>query len=91
MNVLEVRALAHYFQDTWMNCPFPVPLWNVTEAIIRSSNRVESWHNKLNRTVDVHHPNIFQLVGVLKKEQAAVESTVTRAQRGAEPSARRVS
>ena len=62
-------------------------MWIVFDANIRTNNSVEGWHKKLNRTVGFHHPNAFQLVGVLKKEQAAAESTEMRARHAAEPPA----
>ena len=68
MNVPEVKALAQYFQDTWINGPFPVPMWNVVDANLRTNNRVDGWHTKLNRTVRFHHLNAFQLVDVLKEK-----------------------
>ena len=91
MNVPEVKAVVPvgYFQDVWMNGPFPIRRWNAFDAYIRTNSRVEGWHNKLNRTVGFHHLNVFQLVEVLTKQQVAIESTETTAQHGAEPPARR--
>lgn len=55
------------------------PMWNVFHANIQTNNSVEGWHYKLNRTLGFHHPNAFELVEVLKIEQAAVESMLLRA------------
>ena len=68
---------------------FPLKLWNIYHAANRTNNRVEGWHSKLNRYVKKSHPNIYELLTELKKEQAATELTVHRARQGAAPPGRR--
>ncbi|KAK7488152.1 hypothetical protein BaRGS_00020594 [Batillaria attramentaria] len=50
---------------------------------------VVCWHSKLNRTISTRHLNVFQLVEYLHKEQTNMESTIQRAQLGANLPARR--
>ena len=64
-------------------------MWNIYHAANRTNNRVEGWHSKLNRYVKKSHPNIYELLTELKKEQAATELTVHHARLGAAPPGRR--
>ena len=83
-----LAALFTYFKQTWLG-QFPLKLWNIYHAANRTNNRVEGWHSKLNRFVKKSHPNIYELLTELKKEQAATELTVHRARLGAAPPGRR--
>ena len=83
-----LAALFTYFKQTWLG-QFPLKLWNIYHAANRTNNRVEGWHSKLNRYVKKSHPNIYELLTELKKEQASTELTVHRARLGAAPPGRR--
>ena len=54
-------------------------VWNVyTESEKRTNNHVEGWNSKFMKVVGKHHPNIFQFVDALKREQAATELKVAQ-------------
>ena len=54
------------------NPQFSIEKWNQYQNVIsarpRTNNRVEGWHNGLNHWDHCHHPNIFRLVDILKKD-----------------------
>ena len=60
-------------------------MWNVFSQSIRTNNRMDGWHNKLNRAIGHSHPNTHELISVLKKEQTSTEETLQRARLGAPP------
>ena len=39
----------------------------------RTNNRVEVWHTRLKKVVGKAHPNLFEIIEVMKKEQASSE------------------
>ena len=80
--------LCEYFERTWLKS-IPLRLWNVHNAATRTNNKVEGWHSRLNRYVKKSHPNIFELITELKKEQSTTELTISRARLGAAPPPRK--
>ena len=82
--------LLQYYKQTWLDGEFRPIMWNVYGETIRTNNRVEGWHNKLNSTIGHLHPNVHRLVATLKSEQAETEATLRRARLGAAPPARRL-
>ena len=84
-----VRRLVNYYEDTWLDGDFPPRMWNVHAAATRTNNAVEGWHSRLNRAIGCSHPNTYQLITVLKAEQAATDLTLARADTGAPPPPRR--
>ena len=85
----KLQQLCDYYKSTWLNGSFPVALWNVNNQILRTNNLVEGWHNKLNRGIGKIHPNLFEVLTYLQKEQRETELTVSRARLGAAPPTRR--
>ena len=73
------RAPLRYYRGTWLDGDFPPAMWNVHKAAIRTNNMVEGWHSRLNKVIGCSHPNTYQLIAVLKKEQATTEMTRRRA------------
>lgn len=80
-----IAELLQYFSDTWLNGQYPVVMWNVYQQDIRTNNKVEGWHNSLNKSVKKCHPNIYELLNVLKTEQSTTERSVRSARLGAQP------
>ena len=75
-----------YFDSTWMRGQFSLPLWNYYSYDgPRTNNRLEGWHNRLKRIVKKPHPNIYELIDVFKREQAASEVTLQQLETGANP------
>ncbi|KAK7116108.1 hypothetical protein V1264_001850 [Littorina saxatilis] len=85
----EVMSLALYYKSTWLSGEYPPAMWNVHDTDIRTNNRVESWHSKLNKIVGRQHPNVHVLVNILREEQAQMEISLNRARLGARPPSRR--
>ena len=85
----ECGGLLNYYEDTWLDGDFPPRMWNVHTAATRTNNAVEGWYNRLNRAIGCSHPNTYQLLTVLKTEQATTDLTLARADTGAPPPPRR--
>ena len=79
-----------YFDSTWMRGQFSLPLWNYYSYDgPRTNNCLEGWHNRLKRMVKKPHPNIYKLIDVFKREQAASEVTLQQLETGANPPPRK--
>ena len=79
-----------YFRKTWMRGQFPLAMWNYFSYDgPRTNNRLEGWHSKLKKIVKKPHPNIFELIDVFKREQAANEVTIIQLATGANPPPRK--
>ncbi|KAL8608726.1 hypothetical protein ACOMHN_067425 [Nucella lapillus] len=89
LEVPQLQQLLHYYINTWLNGDFPLSMWNVTDANVRTNNHVEGWHSKLNRLIGRSHPNMHARVFVLRREQAQTEQTMIRARLGDAPPLRR--
>ena len=63
--------------------PFiPVRTWNCfNHNGPCTNNHVEGWHNRLKKMVRKAHPNLFEFIEVIQKEQAAAEVTAIRIER----------
>ena len=84
MQTEPLQQLCSYYSNTWLNGNFPMSTWNISQEVMRTNNSVEGWHNKLNRAIGKLHPNIYELLKHIKKEQREVEVTVAQADLGAE-------
>ena len=65
-----------YLVETWLadDAKIPASIWNVYgEDQKRTNNNVEGWNSKFSKLVRKHHPNIFEFVDAIRKEQAATE------------------
>ena len=80
-----IAPLLVYYEQTCLNGDFPIQMWNVFSQSIRTNNRVERWHHKLNRAIGQSNPNTHELISVLKKEQTITEEILQRARLGAPP------
>ena len=84
--VQETPALSElvlYHKSTWLDGNFTPKLWNVHSSSMRTNNMVEGWHSKLNKRLRKSHPNIYELINYLKKEQGKTELTVSQTRLGA--------
>ena len=58
-------------------------LWNYYSYDGSPTNsHLEGWHNRLKRIVKKSHPNIYELIDVFKREQAATEVTCQQLETG---------
>ncbi len=64
---------------------FPLRQWNVFESGLNRTNHLEGWHNRLKRVVGKPHPNIYEFVEVIQKEQTTTEVSLTQLAAGARP------
>lgn len=85
----ELACFTDYIKRTWINGTFPVKMWNVYQSDIRSNNRVEGWHHKLNSSVGKVHPHIYELIMHLKNQQSETTVQLQRIRLGAGQPARK--
>ena len=69
---VELTPLCSYFEQQWL-VNVPLDMWNVCEVDIRTNNSREGWHNRFNRAVNKHHPNIWHILRCIKDEQGSME------------------
>lgn len=77
-----------YFENTYIGISargrraavaprYPVDWWNHYESVIdetdTTNNSSEGWHNRFQRLVNKHHPDIYSCLKEIQKEQADVE------------------
>ena len=72
---VQVLVNYRYFRTTWLDGNFPIQMWNTFGQDTRAKNQVEGWHNLFRQSVGKCHPNIFELITKLKKNQAATDLT----------------
>lgn len=66
-----IEEFIEYFEEMWLVGQFPLQQWSVYNNVsFRTNNHLEGWHNQV---VGKAHPNIFEYVEVMQKEQAATE------------------
>ena len=78
--VQETPTILLYYKSTWIDGNFPPKLWNVHSSSMRTNNMVEGWHSKRLRK---SHPNIYELINYLKKEQGKTALTISQTRLGA--------
>ena len=65
---------------------FPIELWNVyartEQALPRTNNNVETFHNALNISVSNSHPNLWKLILSLKLEESLATAKRVQFERG---------
>ena len=49
-------------------------MWNVHNVAHRTNNDVEGWHAAFNKLVAKHHPNLWEFIQALQKQQATVQA-----------------
>ena len=66
----QFDSLLSYFENTWLDGgQFAPAMWSVFEQDgNRTNNHLEGWHRKFNAVISRPHPNIYQLVDVIKGE-----------------------
>ena len=91
--VQGVDDMHTYMRNTWLNVDarFPRDLWNQYTRMeeSRTINSLEGWHNKINRYVGKPHPNIFELIQFLQKEELFQRTELMRLQAGGQANPRK--
>ncbi len=81
-----IEEFIEYFEETWLVGQFPLQQWSVYDNdSFRTNNHLEGWHNRLKRVVGKAHPNMFEFVEVVQKEQTATEVLLAQLEAGARP------
>jgi hypothetical protein len=68
----RLTPLFAYFRQQWLLSISP-RMWNVHNVHHRTNNDLEGWHFRFQNLVSKHHPNIWNLITCLKKEQSSTE------------------
>ena len=71
-----IDELKSFFEERWLNGP---KTWNYYQMEgPKTNNHVEGWHSKINCAVGKAHPNIFELVELIKTEQVNTEACLAQ-------------
>ena len=64
----HVDSLVEYFDSTWVNGQFQFQQWNYFDFDgPRTNKHVEGCYSRLKKVAGKPHPNIFELIEVIKK------------------------
>lgn len=79
----ELQYVAKYLGENYItgNPRYPIPLWNHFEDAInkkqKTNNCSEGWHNRFQKLVGKHHPDLYSALREIQKEQADTEMAIT--------------
>lgn len=91
-------VIADYFERTYIgrfrphqprqHPLFPIEFWNVRnrilEALPRTNNSIEGWHNRFNLIVGAAHPTVFKAIEKIKAEMDLVSLELLQSDIGSE-------
>ena len=78
----KVQNYSGYFDKTWMNGQFiRQRMWNYY-AHSGPNNHLEGWHNRMKRLARKIHPNLYEVLELFQREQAATNITVQQLEAG---------
>jgi len=64
----RIDDFVEYFDRTWINGQYRISQWNYYDYHgPRTNNHVEGWHSQLKKIVGKSHPNIFEIVDVMRR------------------------
>ncbi|XP_013198864.1 uncharacterized protein LOC132904259 [Amyelois transitella] len=66
------KIFRKYMVTQWLRDDF-IPLWCVFGERHRTTNNLESWHNKLNKLIKKKQPNIVELIKALQSDASYYE------------------
>ena len=73
----EADEFLHYFKATWLDNHFAPRTWNYHQHKgPRTNNHLEGWYNCLKRAARKAHPNRYEFIEIIQREQAATEVTI---------------
>ena len=67
-----INDLLAYFENYWLTEMNPA-IWNMHNVARRTNNDVEGWHNRFNRIIQRHHPNLWQFINAIRDEQLSTQ------------------
>lgn len=83
-----VRRFTDYVTETWVESERRE--WNhFDNEGPRTTNSLEGWHSRLNKISKKAHPNIYAIIDILRKEQAACEAKTIQLAAGGKPRPKR--
>ena len=81
-NIPQAAEFHDYVNRTWMapDARYSPDIWNIYDRLddSRTINALEGWHHKLNLYIGKAHPNLFELIRSLKKEELFQRSELGR-------------
>ena len=79
----RVESFATYIDQTWMNGHFRPRMWNYfAHSGPRKNNHLEEWHNCMKTISRKAHPNLYEILELFQREQAATEVTIQQLEAG---------
>ena len=79
----RVESFATYIDQTWMNGNFRPRMWNYyAHTGPRTNNHLEGWHNRMKRISRKAHPNLYEILELFQREQAATEVAIQQLEAG---------
>jgi len=70
--------------STWIRGQYRIQQWNnVDYNGTKTNNHIKGWHSWLKKTVGKLHPNVCEIVDVMKKELACTEMKMEQFESGA--------
>ena len=74
---------AAYFDETWFDGHFRPHMWNYYRHCgPRTTNHLEGWHNRMKRISQKAHPNLYKVLELFQREQAASEVIILQPEAG---------
>lgn len=91
-DIPQSEAFHDYVVTTWVDydARFPIAMWNHNQTNgPRTNNNVEGFHNRLNRSLPHHHPNIYRFIEVIRKIEFSERAKLAQQRLGAAPPPRK--
>ena len=77
------EKLERYFDQTWFDGHFRPRMWNYYRHCgPRTNNHLEGWHNRMKRISQKAHPNLYEVLDLFQREEAASEVTILQLEAG---------
>ena len=79
----RLQNYSNYFESTWLDGYFRPQMWNnFSNPGPLTNNHLEGWQNRMKRIAQKAHPNIYEMLELLQKEQATTEVTISQLEAG---------
>ena len=92
--IQEADQFHNYVTNTWIgdNSRFSRNMWNHYDRLeeSRTINALEGWHHKINSYIGKPHPNLWEFISFLKKEELFQRIELQRLEAGGRPNPRRL-
>lgn len=73
-----------YVTEFWIEGAWDQQVWNHHHTDgARTNNNVEGWHHRMNSIAGKSHPNLFEFVRIIKREQSVTETKISQLELGA--------